>query len=85
MNALVSENEALHDQLAKAMARLAGSAAADRAATAATTDADKARMQVSNLAGGAKGSSAQRGLHMRRTGRLVLQQHVHSALGQGLV
>jgi len=76
----VSENEALHDQLAKAMARLAGSAAADRAAAAAATDADKARMQVRGLAGGAKGNSVQGGLHRRRAVRLTRCSNTCTAL-----
>jgi predicted component of type VI protein secretion system len=48
VDALVSENEALHDQLAKTNTRLAH-AAANRATAAATTDADKARLQVSRV------------------------------------
>jgi hypothetical protein len=47
VNALVTENTALHDQLSKANVRLANAAAASRvAATAVTTDADRARFQV---------------------------------------
>lgn len=47
VNALVAENESLHEQLAKATTRLADASAASRAAAAAvTTDADKARFQV---------------------------------------
>jgi hypothetical protein len=55
VNALVAENESLHEQLAKATSRLADASAASRAATATvTTDADKARFQVRlSLEGGA--------------------------------
>lgn len=49
VDALVSENEALHDQLAKAATRLAHAAAANRATAAATTDADKPRLQVRHV------------------------------------
>ena len=65
VNALVAENESLHEQLAKATSRLADASAASRAATAAvTTDADKARFQVRlSLEGGASWLAQQ---HARR-------------------
>jgi hypothetical protein len=50
IDALVSENALLHEQLGKATARLADAAAASRVTAAAvTTDADRARFQVGRL------------------------------------
>lgn len=65
----MSENEALHDQLAKAATRLAHAAAANRATAAATTDADKARLQVSHVIN--RGHVTPLGLVHKYTGQTV--------------